>query len=219
LPPPIRESVFLKNRLPFTNAYSTENLPPPLNPYQPARPQPPPTGLGLPAGPNRQAHLASQPLGPRVPLAYFAEDVFFFDSRLPFSVLSHSSLADAWAPLVSSFLHPTPADPDCATAESPHVRPLRAAAPYLEMPPEPLVAPPSLPPSSSRAITRRDEPIYSAIEATPPRRPLPYLHRPDTPPPDPIKGQLHPQNILHHLHASPELLPLFTSFSTRTERR
>jgi hypothetical protein len=29
--------------------------------------------------------LGSQPLGLRVPLAYFAEDVFFFDSRLPFS--------------------------------------------------------------------------------------------------------------------------------------
>jgi hypothetical protein len=32
-----------------------ENLPPPLSPYQPARPQPPP-GLGLPAGPSRLAH-------------------------------------------------------------------------------------------------------------------------------------------------------------------
>jgi hypothetical protein len=68
LPPPIRESVFLENRLPFTNAYSAENLPPPLGP----------------------AHLASQPLGTRVPLAYFAEDVFFFDSRLPFLVPSLS---------------------------------------------------------------------------------------------------------------------------------
>jgi hypothetical protein len=34
-------------------------------------------------GPNRPAHLASQPLGPRVPLAYFIEDVFLFGSRLP----------------------------------------------------------------------------------------------------------------------------------------
>jgi hypothetical protein len=33
-----------------------ENLPPPLDPYQPARPQPPP-GLGLPAGPSRLAHF------------------------------------------------------------------------------------------------------------------------------------------------------------------
>jgi hypothetical protein len=32
-----------------------ENLPPPLSPYQPARPQPAP-GLGLPAGPSRLAH-------------------------------------------------------------------------------------------------------------------------------------------------------------------
>jgi hypothetical protein len=34
-------------------------------------------------GPNRPAHLASQPLGPRVPLAYFTEDVFLFGSGLP----------------------------------------------------------------------------------------------------------------------------------------
>jgi hypothetical protein len=33
--------------------------------------------------PNRPAHLASQPLGPRVPLAYFTEDIFLFGSRLP----------------------------------------------------------------------------------------------------------------------------------------
>jgi hypothetical protein len=93
-------------------------------------------GLGLPAGPNRPAHLASQPLGPRMPLAYFAEDIFFFDSRLPFSAPSVSPLANAWAPLVSSFLHPAPADPNCATAESRRVRPLRTAAPHLEMPPQ-----------------------------------------------------------------------------------
>jgi hypothetical protein len=143
----------------------------------------PPTGLGLPAGPNRPAHLASQSLGPCVPLAYFAEDVFFFDSRLPFSAPSLSPLADAWAPLVSSFLHPAPADLDCATTESHCVRPLHAAAPHLEMPPRAVTRPTITPPSSSRAITRRDEPIYSTIEATPPRRPLPRLHRPDTPPP------------------------------------
>jgi hypothetical protein len=89
---PFQESVFLENRLPFTNAYSAENLPPPLGPYQLARPQPlpPPTGLGLPASPNRPAHFSSEPLGPRVPFSYFAEDVFFFDSRLPFSVPSLS---------------------------------------------------------------------------------------------------------------------------------
>jgi hypothetical protein len=34
-------------------------------------------------GPNRPGHLASQPLGPRVPLAYFTEDVFRFGSRRP----------------------------------------------------------------------------------------------------------------------------------------
>jgi hypothetical protein len=128
---------------------------------------PPPTSLGLPTGPNRPAHLASQPLGPCVPLAYFAEDVFFFDSRLLFSALSLSPLADAWAPLVSSFLHPALADPDCATAESCHVRPLRAAGPHLEMPPQAVTRPTITPPSSSRTLTCRDKPIYSAIEATP----------------------------------------------------
>jgi hypothetical protein len=53
-----------------------------------------PAGPSSPAG-RSPAHLASQPLGPRVPLAYFAEDVFFFDSRLPFSAPSLYSLTDA----------------------------------------------------------------------------------------------------------------------------
>jgi hypothetical protein len=43
--------------------------------------------------PNRPAHLASQPLDPCVPLAYFTEDVFLFSSRLPesaaFSLCHH----------------------------------------------------------------------------------------------------------------------------------
>jgi hypothetical protein len=47
---PFEKSVFLENRLPFTNAYSAENLPPPLGPYQPARPQPPPPHRPWPAG-------------------------------------------------------------------------------------------------------------------------------------------------------------------------
>jgi hypothetical protein len=102
---------------------------------------PPPTGLGLPVGPNRPAHLASQLLGPRVPLAYFAEDVFFFDSRLPFSAPYLSPIADAWALLVSSFLHPAPADLDCATTESHCVRPIRAATPHLEMSPPAVTRP------------------------------------------------------------------------------
>jgi hypothetical protein len=101
----------------------------------------PPTGLGLPAGPNRPAHLTSQPLSPRVPLAYFVEDVFFFDSRLSFSAPSLSPLADTWALLVSTFLHPAPVDPDCATTESRCVQPLRAAAPHLEMLPRAVTRP------------------------------------------------------------------------------
>jgi hypothetical protein len=60
-----------------------------IQPTRTSRPAHSP-GLGLPAspsrptppGPNRPAHLASQTLGPRVPLAYFTEDVFLFGSRL-----------------------------------------------------------------------------------------------------------------------------------------
>jgi hypothetical protein len=44
-------------------------------------------------GPNLPAHLASQPLSPCMPLAYFTEDVFLFGSRLPepaaFSLCHH----------------------------------------------------------------------------------------------------------------------------------
>jgi hypothetical protein len=61
-----------------------------IQPTRPSRPAHSP-GLGLPAGPSHptpprphpRAHLASQPLGPRVPLAYFTEDIFLFGSRLP----------------------------------------------------------------------------------------------------------------------------------------
>jgi hypothetical protein len=173
--------------------------------------------------PHRPAHLASQPLGPRVPLAYFAEDVFFFDSRLPFSAPSLSPLTDAWAPLVNSFLHPAPADPDCATTESRCVRPLRAAAPHLEMPPRAVTRPTITPPSSSRALTRRDEPIYSAIEATPspavtlpspPRHPSSRPYKRATPPskhpaPSPrLTGAPPPIHILLHPHRAPLTTPL-----------
>jgi hypothetical protein len=105
-----------------------------------------PAGWPNPPQPKPPAHSASQPASPRMPLAYFAEDVFFFDSRLPSSAPSLSPLADAWAPLVSSFVHPAPADPDCTATESRCIRPLRTTTPHLEMPPEPLLAPQSLPP-------------------------------------------------------------------------
>jgi hypothetical protein len=69
----------------FENFFSSEfsplgpaGLPTPLalacRPAQAVQPLP---------GPNRLAHLASQPLGPCVPLAYFIEDVFLFGSHLP----------------------------------------------------------------------------------------------------------------------------------------
>jgi hypothetical protein len=121
-----------------------------IPPTRPSRPAHFP-GFGLPAGPtlpgpNRQPTRPLQPASPRMPLAYFAEDVFFFDSRLPSSAPSLSPLADAWAPLVSSFVHPAPADPDCVATESRCVQPLRPATLHLEMPPEPLLAPQSFPP-------------------------------------------------------------------------
>jgi hypothetical protein len=72
--------------------------------------------------------------------------------------------------------------------------------------PRAVTRPTITPPSSSHALTCCDEPIYLAIEA-PPRRPLPRLHRPDTPPPDPIKGHLHPRSIPHLSRPSSALLP------------
>jgi hypothetical protein len=172
----------------------------------------PPTGLGLLAGPNHHAHLASQPLGPRVPLAYFAEDVFFFDLGLPFSVPSLSPLADAWALLVSSFLHPALADPNCATAESRRVRPLRATSPHLEMLPRAVTRPTITPPSSTHALTHRDEPIYSSIEATP--SPAVILPSPPRhPSPSPIKWCYTPA-ALHRSNPHPQLLSSTTEPSS-----
>jgi hypothetical protein len=132
-----------------SNFYSKGIIPPNFtHSAQPAcpLPRPWPAGRPNPPRPKPPAHSASQPASPRMPLAYFAEDVFFFDSRLPSSAPSLSPLSDAWALLVSSFVHPAPADPDCAATESRCVRPLRSATPHLEMPPEPLLAPQSLPP-------------------------------------------------------------------------
>jgi hypothetical protein len=93
----------------------------------PSRPRwpSPPTGRSL-------AHLASPPLGPCVPLAYFAEDVFFIDSCLPFSVPSLYSLADAWAPLVSSIFSTVPVEPSRVTTALSLPAP---PAPHLKMPP------------------------------------------------------------------------------------
>jgi hypothetical protein len=84
---------------------------------------------------------------------------------------------------------------------TPIAPPLSPAASGLSAPllrtsrcrPEPLLAPPSLPLSSSRALTRRDEPIYSAIQATTPHRPLPHLHYPGTLPGPLKKGNLCPR--------------------------
>jgi hypothetical protein len=69
-----------------------------LRPSQPRRP------LSSPAG-------RPKPLSPRAPLAYLQKYIFFFDSRLPSSVPSLSSFADAWTPLVSFFFSTAPPRP------------------------------------------------------------------------------------------------------------
>jgi hypothetical protein len=72
-------------------------------------------GPAGPAGssplPQAEAHRPTQAAQPRAPLAYLQKYVFFFDSRLPSSAPSLSSLADAWTPLVSFFFSTaTPAE-------------------------------------------------------------------------------------------------------------
>jgi hypothetical protein len=76
-------------------------------------------------GPNRPAHLASQPLGPCMPLAYFTEDVFLFGSRL-LEPVGFSLLTATRAPPVSFIVSPAPVDPG---RNFPH-----AAAPCLGCP-------------------------------------------------------------------------------------
>jgi hypothetical protein len=88
-----------------------------------------------------------------VPLAYFAKDVFFFNSRLPFSAPSLYSPADAWALLVSSIFSTAPADPGRVTTASPLPAP---PAPHLGMLPShycPRITPPLNPPSNRALIS------------------------------------------------------------------
>jgi hypothetical protein len=162
LPPPIRESVFLENRLPFMNAYSTENLPPPLG-HNP----PPPTGLGW-----RPAQTAQ----PTWPLSHSARACLWRILQKIFSSLIHAFRSRCLLSLPSlmhgprlSALSSTPRRPT-SIAPPPSPAASGLSAPLLRTSrcrPKSLLAPPSLHPSSSHALTRRDEPIYSAIEATP----------------------------------------------------
>jgi hypothetical protein len=95
-------------------------------PLSSRRPKPSPLGLSA--------------ARPTCVVAYFTKDVFFFDSRLPFSAPSLYSLADAWAPLVSSIFYTAPTDPGRVTTA-----PL---APHLGMPPNhycPPITPPLIP--------------------------------------------------------------------------
>jgi hypothetical protein len=128
----------------------------------------------------------------------------------------HLPLVDWWAhpvsePGVVTFIRQLPSSPApsplpshrAPPSSTPRVPPDRYHLAFIFLHLNPLLNPPP----SSMAL----KPLMPALNspATPPRRS----------PAPPRKGQLHSRNIPHLLHASPELLPLFTSFSTRTERR
>jgi hypothetical protein len=69
-----------------SNFYLKRFIPPILaHSAQPAYPlpQPWPAGRPKPSRPELPAHAASQPPRLRTPLAYFAEAIFLFGSRLP----------------------------------------------------------------------------------------------------------------------------------------
>jgi hypothetical protein len=101
-------------------------------------------GLASPAGPSPlagQSHLCQpKPLGPRASLAYLQKYVFFFDSRLPFSVPSLYPPADTWGPLVSFVFSTAPTDPG-RDFSAPPLRASDAAEPL----PPPLITPPLIP--------------------------------------------------------------------------
>jgi hypothetical protein len=159
-------------------------------------------------------HRPAQTTQPTWPLSRSAHACLWRILQKTFSSLIHAFCSRRLLSLPSlthgprlSVLSSTPCRPT-PIAQPPSPAAFGLSAPPLHTSrcrPEPSLAPPS-PPSSCRALTRRDEPIYSAIEATP-RRSLPHLHRPDTRPPDPIKGHLHPRSIPHLSHPSPALLP------------
>jgi hypothetical protein len=106
------------------------HLPNSAHSAQPAQAIPP-----LP-GPNRSAHLASQPPSPRTPLAYFTEDIFLFGSCLPEPAAS-PRFSDNWALVVSFVPHLQP--PELARAatdsRSPSAALLRASGALGPLPP------------------------------------------------------------------------------------
>jgi hypothetical protein len=82
--------------------------------------------------------LPAQAARPRARLAYLQKYVFFFDSRLPFSVPSLYPPADTWGPLVSFVFSTAPVDPsrDSSAPPAPHLGCRRAFTP------PPLITPP-----------------------------------------------------------------------------
>jgi hypothetical protein len=105
-----------------------------------------------------------------------------------------------------------PPSPAASGLSAPPLRTLRCR-------PKPLLAPPSLPPSSSHTLTRRDELIYLAIEATPLDNRCPAFTSP-TPLPRPYKSHPDgPQSIPHHSPSLPPPLPHQNTPPPSTDRR
>jgi hypothetical protein len=163
-------------------------------PHHPRRPKP-----------SRPAHLAAR----RSHL--HGKYVFPFGSCLP-SRPPLPRLSVNQAPDVSSIPHLQPPElTHAATApQPPSTAQLHASGATGPLPPR-LHFPSLKSPLKPSPVFNGVKAINAGIKL--PGHPSSALPRP------PRKGQLHSRNIPHLLHASPELLPLFTSFSTRTERR
>jgi hypothetical protein len=98
-----------------------------------------------------------------VSVAYLRKYVFPFGSRLP-SWLPPSRLSVKWDLAVGFVLSPALSDPGRVTADFHRAAAPRAARSPSRMPPS-YYRPPITSPSSNHALTRRNEPNYSAIEA------------------------------------------------------
>jgi hypothetical protein len=193
-----------------------------------------------PAGPPTPSALAcrlaqtAQPTWPlsrsahaclwRILQKTFSSLIHAFRSRrlLSLSSLTHGPRLSALSstPHRSTLIAPLPS-PAASGLSAPSLHTLRCR-------PEPLLAPPSLPPSSSRALTRHDELIYSAIDATPSQvvtLPSPPRH----PSPGPIKATpttlkasrtTHcPSLLLSHIGTHPHRAPTAASHPSPPRRR
>jgi hypothetical protein len=103
-------------------------------------------GPAGPAGPSplegRSQLCRPKPLGPHASLAYLQKYVFFFDSRIPFSVPSLYPTADTWTPLISFIFPPRRSTPAVSPPRrrSPR-RPLHTSNATETVPPPPITPP------------------------------------------------------------------------------